>query len=109
MRLEKGWDERVASTPSNTPAFQQPYLAAASLLRRGSDDHHAPRQVLSVGLQSQGGAHGGHGDKIVAAAVADFRQRIVFRQHGNRRPFPAASGYRGPERRLDAADAPFHR
>ena len=89
--------------------LQQPYLAAASLLRRGPDDHHGAGQILGVGLQPQGSAQGGHSYQVVPAPVSDLREGVVFGQDRDCRAVASAAGDDRPERRLDAAKTPLHR
>ena len=108
VRLEKGWDDRVASTPSNTPASSSRILPPPPFLRRRPDDYRPARQVLCAGLQAQGRAHCRHGDEIVPAAVPNLRQRVVLRQHGDGRTVASPTRDGRPERRLHPADSPLH-
>ena len=87
---------------------QHPYLATATLFSRGSDDHHAAGQFVQIGFQSQSGRDGGHGDEVVAAAVADIGQCVVFRENGYGWAVSGAPGEDGGKGRLHSAHAPLN-
>src|ERR1700730_12080727 len=107
---QRPWIIIAASTSPQAPPPHQPPLPGAALLRGSADDLDASRE----GQRREGGRDGRAragargGDHVVAAGVADVRQRVVF---GHDRD--GGAGARARDRRAErggqAADPALHR
>ncbi len=86
--------------------FQQQHLATAVLLGRRADHPERDPQLLGQRGQRQRRGHPGPGDEVVAAGVADARQRVVLHADAHRE-VPAAD--RRGERGGQLPDAALHR
>src|SRR5215470_4757244 len=88
--------------------LQQPYLAGPAFLGGRADHLDPARAGQGAERHRERGAGAGarRGDHVVAAGVADRRQRVVLGHDRDGRP-RAGSVDRRPERRRQASDAPL--
>ena len=84
-------------------------LSAAALFRRRAKHLYAAGEARHKCLECESRADVGDGDQVVAAAVADLRQGIVFGQERDRWARPSAALKRRPKGRLHSAGASFNR
>src|SRR5206468_9203445 len=84
-------------------SIEQILLPRAVLLGWRADELDREIELRTIRGDIDEGADVGHGDEVVAAAVADLRQRVVLREErqGRSRRGPDAR----PERGRDAGDA----
>ena len=79
-------------------------LAAPPLLGRGAEEDDLARQLVGDGGQGDGRADARRGHRVVAASVAETRQRVVLGEDPDARAVAAATAATGrPDRRREAA------
>ena len=81
-------------------------LAGPALLGGSAEPDHSARQPVLHPREREEGSHPGHRDDVVAAGVADARQRVVLRQDRDRGAVGAAD--LRAERRLHAVRGAGH-
>jgi hypothetical protein len=92
------------------PGVQQRDLPAAALFGRGADDADADAEVGGDAGEGLGGAHGGGGDDVVAAGVAEAGQGVVLGDEADGGDAGAGAGaVLGDERGGQAVDPALDR
>ena len=82
-------DHQRAVTPSNTPASTSMILPPPPSSAGVPKHDHPQAELVRHGRQGNAGADRGRGDDVVAARVADLRQRVVLGEHRDvQRPGP---------------------
>ena len=80
-----GVEEERRVEPIEEPVVQHELLAAAPFLGRGAQKDHLAGEGVPHGREGDRRAHARGRHRVVAAAVAEARQRVVFRQDADPR------------------------
>ncbi len=96
----------AAWTSSNTPALEHDHLATAPLLGRGPEHPHGQAECIGERCEPEARPDRRGGDDVVAAGVADLRERVVLGADGEHE---GALADLGAERGGHASGAGGHR
>ncbi len=80
-----GVDQHGAVQALESAAAGHVHLPAGGLLGGSTDDQHGAAGLRDDGLGREAGGGGGGADDVMATAVADAGEGIVFRQEGHLR------------------------